>query len=326
VTEPLSADLVFRHAAGSWWSGIMAAAVELGIFAQLEEPRSPTDIALACSIQPRAALALLDGLVACGLAACRAERYTNTEVASFYLVPGQLQYLGDFVLLGAHSAYAWLQLAQVARDGTPLLDATTPGDDPAWKGVVSSITPLSLAAARAAADTLELDGSFELLDLGGGSGAFSVVWLSLSDLGHATQVDRADINRQAQDYAARFGVQSRFSTVDGEIFDVPLDQDAYDYVVLSQVLHFFAPSKCQSLLQRCRHALRPGGALVIADFVIGANPHPWALAFSANMLLSTEHGAALRRAELERWLSSAGFDEIGVEPVPGMPHTLVYAR
>ena len=294
------------------------------MFEQLQQPQRASDIAAACQIQPRAAQALLDGLVACELALCRGDQYRNGEEADFYLVPGKLQYLGDFVLLGARSAHAWLQLAHVARGGQPVLSS----DDGAWSDTVNAITPLTLAAARTAADTLAVAGAFELLDLGGGSGAFSAVWLSLSKQGRATHIDRPAVNQQAHAYTQRFGHGDRLQIVDGDILEAELDTYRYDYVALSQVLHFFPPAACQHLLSRCRRTLRPGGVLVIADFVVEPNATgtPWALAFSSNMLLATTQGAALRREQLATWLSRAGFDEVAGEPVPGMPHTLIYAR
>lgn len=327
----VSADRILRYAAGAWQCGLVTAAVQLRIFELLAAGLdNAAAIAQHLKIEVRAAQALLDGLLALELVERTDGAYRNSADASHFLVPGRADYLGGFVELGAASMPKWLELGRVALTGEPLLADFDPKDHPDWETVVLGITPLALAAARAAADRLDIEevGAFDMLDVGGGAGPFTSVWLALNEQGRSTQVDWSNVNRVARDYTARFGVADRFTTIDGDLHEVDFGEDLYDYAVLSQIVHFFSAEENVRLIARLRRAIKPGGALVIADFVLDdqRGGHPWALMFGANMLLSTREGACYPRAEFERWFAKTGFDEMAVEPIDGMPHSLVYAR
>ena len=326
-----SPQKILHYAIGSWLCGIVASAVGLRLFELLEAaPSDAETIAERTGMSPRAVQALLDGLLGLGLATLQDGRYHNTPDASFYLVPGRAEYLGSFVELTATSMPLWTRLPEVALSGKPVLDDFEPRDNPEWEPVVRGITPIAFSSARAAAERLNIEeaDAFHMLDLGGGSGVFAAHWLTLNQRGRATQVDWSNVNALAREYVAGFGVADRFETIDGDLLAVDLTDDAYDFVILSWVAHFFSPDVNRRLFARIRRALKTGGVLVIADLVVDddRNGDAWALTFGANMLLSTDHGAVYRKADFGAWLDGAGFADWGVEPVESMPHTLVYAR
>jgi hypothetical protein len=76
--------------------GIVAAAVRLRIFELCEGDGVDVDeLARRRELTARVAQALLDGLHGLGLVVRAEGRYRNSEEASFYLVPGRADHLGD---------------------------------------------------------------------------------------------------------------------------------------------------------------------------------------------------------------------------------------
>ena len=82
-----------------------------------------------------------------------------------------------------------------------------------------------------------------------------------------------------------------------------------------------------AVFRKFRRALKPGGTLLVVDFVqtddrLGP---PLALLFHLNMLVHTVGGATYREADYRAWLTEAGFREISLETTAG-PASLIYAR
>ncbi|MEK8108303.1 aromatic prenyltransferase [Micromonospora sp. M12] len=69
-------------------------------------------------------------------------------------------------------------------------------DNPHWENLVQAIAAQSVPVATIAADILRLAdaGDVSILDVGGGSGIYSAIWLGLNPSARATQLDWAPIN------------------------------------------------------------------------------------------------------------------------------------
>ena len=160
----------------------------------------------------------------------------------------------------------------------------------------------------------------------GGSGVYSAVWLGMNPRARSTQVDWANVNRIAREFVGRHGVADRFRTVDGDFHEVDLGSGEYDIALYSHIAHQESPAENIGMFRRLRTALKPGGTLLISDFVVDDDRSgpPFPLIFRSEMLLRTRAGATWRRADYEAWLREAGFGRIDFEPTPS-PATLVYA-
>jgi SAM-dependent methyltransferase len=322
-------ERILQISTGGWACAALAAGVEHGVFEHLSRGvRTPEALAKAAGISPRGAQAILDALH--GLALVRRERdgYVNAEDAAVFLVPGAPAYVGDFALQHLRDFPLWERLPESVRTGKPAQSLQTP-ENPYWESLVVAIAPLAFPCAKQAVARLDvpLARSLDVLDVGGGAGAWSAVFLGANPRARATQVDWANVNRIARGFVARFGVGDRFATVDGDFHEVDLGQARHDVAVLSHIAHQESPEENVRLFTRLRRALRPGGTLVIADFVLSKDRggHPFALLFHATMLLNTAEGAAWTEPDYRAWLSEAGFRDVSFETTP-TPATLVYAR
>lgn len=164
-----------------------------------------------------------------------------------------------------------------------------------------------------------------LLDIGGGTGIYSIACLQQHPSLEACVLDRPEVLKVAHEMATDYGVGDRMEMLAGDMFADPLPNDC-QAILLSNVLHDWDEPACESLVQRCADALPPGGALLIHDVFLNDEldgPLPIAL-YSAALFTLTE-GRAYSRAEYVRWLDQAGLQTD--ETLPTLIHCgLLVAR
>ena len=132
---------------------------------------------------------------------------------------------------------------------------------------------------------------------------------------------------QSKSFVAGFGVADRFETWDGDFHTADLGEKAYDAVVYSNIAHQETPASNGEAFARIKRALKPGGTLVVSDFVVedDRSGPPFPLLFASMMLMATKEGSTWTKSEYRSWLAHAGFTSIEMEPTVG-PSTLIYAR
>ena len=98
-------------------------------------------------------------------------------------------------------------------------------------------------------------------------------------------------------------------------------------MVYSHIAHQEGPEDNVAIFARIRSALKPGGTLVICDYVVDDDRSgpPFALIFGSEMLLKSKQGGTWRRADYQAWLAKAGFEDVSFQSTP-MPADLIFAR
>lgn len=323
-------DRIMRLINGYWATGVLAAAATHALFTHLENG-ADTAAALAgrAEISERGAQTLLDGLVSVGLVEVREGRYRNLPEASTYLVEGTPVSLARFAKLKLTHMGALADLAEVVRVGGPVkAPVVEVANNPHWEAIVKAIAPQSVRAASLAAEVLGLAeaGEISILDVGGGSGIYSGMWLEANPAARATQLDWQPINAIARRLLAERGVADRFTCVDGDFHSTDFGTEQYDVAVYSNIAHQEGPEANVEVFTRLRQALRPCGSLVVCDYVVDDDRSgpAFPLIFASEMLLKSKQGSTWRRADYREWLVKAGFAEISFHSAP--PGTVVIAR
>jgi SAM-dependent methyltransferase len=328
-TQP-KPDRILRLINGYWATGILGAAASHSLFAHLDAgANNAGQLAGRAGISERGAQTLLDGLVSLGLVEQHGGGYRNTPEATAFLVDGAPASLSDFAKLKLGHMGGLAALPDVVRAGGPVTDATVEvADNPHWENVVQAIAAQSVPVARIAADLLRLPdaGEISILDIGGGSGVYSGIWLEQNPAARSTQLDWAPINAIARRLLADRGVADRFTCLDGDFHTTDFGT-GYDLAVYSHIAHQEGPEDNIALFTKIRDALKPGGTLVINDYIVDDDRDgpPFPLLFASEMLLKSKQGGTWRRADYQLWLTKAGFEDVTFHPTPS-PATLVFAR
>ncbi|MDI3390605.1 class I SAM-dependent methyltransferase [Streptomyces sp. B-S-A8] len=328
-TQP-TPDGVLRLINGYWATGVLGAAAAHSLFTHLENGAdTAAQLATRAGISERGAQTLLDGLIGVGLIELHQGRYRNTSEAATYLVEGKPASLSSFAQLKLKHMGSLTALPEVVRAGGPMTDPTTEvADNPHWEEVVPAIAAQSVPAATVAAEVLSLAeaGEVSILDVGGGSGIYSAIWLETNPAARATQLDWEPINAIARRLLDERGLGDRFTCVDGDFHSSDFGTAKYDVALYSHIAHQEGPEGNIEVFTRLRDCLKPGGALVVCDYVVdddrGGPAFP--LIFASEMLLKSQQGGTWRQSEYRDWLRKAGFEEVSFHSAP--PATLVVAR
>lgn len=330
VPPAVDPTLIFEHFRGSYASELLTAAVaHFQIFERLANRRMTLEeFQTQFELQRRPAVVLTTALRAMHLLTCdQAGTFGLSALALEHLQPDNEFYVGDYVGLAANSAgvlemvqrLRTNRLAQAEESDAGAAFIYREGLDSAMEQEASA-RRLTLALAGRAknvapvlAQKIDLAGN-TLLDVGGGTGIYSVACLRQHPTLRAIVFDRPEVLKVAEEFAQQYGVADRLIGHPGDMFMDPLP--AADAVLLSNILHDWDEPQCAQLVQRCAHILPVGGRLVIHDVFLNddlGGPLPIAL-YSASLFTLTE-GRAYSAAEYSAWLRAAGLGTSGtVEP------------
>ena len=320
---------IFEHFRGSYGSELLTAAVgHFQVFERLStQSMSFEKLRQELALQRRPAIVLLTALRAMTLLDVDESGCVRlTDQAKEHLVQGGEYFIGDYIGLAAESPGVVEMVARLRSNRPAFAEKNDSGAAFIYReGLESAMEQeasarrLTLALAGRAknvapvlAERLVL-GQGTLLDVGGGTGIYSIACLLRNPLLQAIVFDRREVLKVASEFATQYGVADRLQLIEGDMFADPFP--AADAILLSNILHDWDEPECQQLVSKCSASLLQGGRLFIHDVFLNDKldgPLPIAL-YSAALFTLTE-GRAYSAAEYRHWLSSAGLVPGNVVP------------
>jgi O-methyltransferase domain/Dimerisation domain len=325
-----SPEKIMQLITEGWASSILGAAARLGLFSVLEgAPENAENLARKMGVSLRGVQALLDGLTGLGLLSLSNGRYENSREASAFLVRGKPACCGAMADVMMGDLETLQKLPESVKTGLPCAtNQADVADNRFWAELVPAIASQSFPIAQIAAQRLGIAvaSTVSWLDVGGGSGIFSAVWLGANPLARAFQLDWPSVNKVARGFVATFGVADRFETIDGDFHTTDFGAAKYDFAIYSHIAHQETPESNIATFRKLRKALKMGGTLVVNDFILNDDRtgHPFAMMFATQMLLMTKGGSTYRDVDYRTWLREAGFQDVELMPT-GAPATLIFA-
>jgi predicted O-methyltransferase YrrM len=205
--------------------------------------------------------------VALGLVVKRGDRYANAPASDAYLVRSAPRYFGDYFRFQIDRQIypMWMQLERALRgDRVGAYGVLAPEEAEHFTRAQHSG---SLGPARVLVQMVDLDGCRTLLDVGGGSGAFSIALCQRYPSLAATLIDFPAMVDVARRFVREAGLESRIGYVVGNATEVawPAPQDA---VLMSYLLSSVAERAVTALVGQAATVLVPGGHLIVHDFMV----------------------------------------------------------
>ena len=310
-------------------SRVILTAVELDLFTHVGDGGDAAAIAGRARTDPRATEALLNALAALGLLEKAAGRFTCAATAAAFLRAGAPHDSRAALMHTVNQWNRWATMTQVVRTGEPVGFAEMGARDDSWTApFIAAMHKNGSSRAPAVIAALAADGpARRILDVGGGSGAYSIAFAKAWPDAEATVFDLATVTPLTRRYAEQAGVGPRVRTVDGDMRADRLGE-GFDLALLSAICHMHDPGANRALLKRVFDALAPGGRVVIQDSVMNddkTRPASGAL-FALNMLVSTERGSSYSEAEYGTWLAAAGFAGVRKITLPGPSDLMVATK
>jgi len=308
-------------------SKALFAGLHLGVFDALAEgPQTLDELAASSGTERDALQTLLTGLVSLDLVEWDGERYRNTEDAGHYLVTSSPNYYGDYLRMQIdQQMYPFMQhLPKVVEGKT---EEVPYADYEAWMGDAEEARIFSesqhggsLGPGAVLAKRVDMTGRESLLDVGGGTGAFSIMMCKRHPLVRATVLDFPNVAKLGEQFVAEEGLGERIGFLPANALKVdwPGAQDA----VLMSYLCSGVPGKAiPELMRRAFAALKPGGLLIVHDFMVDDDRKGPALAalWALQHMVFTPRAASLTGAQLVEEMGKAGFENGEVRNlIPGM--------
>jgi len=150
-----------------------------------------------------------------------------------------------------------------------------------------------------------------LLDVGAGPGSYALAFLRRHPDLTADLLDLPSTIRISGSILKNDPLRERVRFRAGDYHETDFGRGLYDFVIMSHITHDEGPSENAKLVKKAFAALKPGGHLIIHDFMKDAQAAEiFTAIFSVHMLVYTEKGRVYSEEEYSTWMTSAGFEEI----------------
>jgi 2-hydroxy-4-(methylsulfanyl)butanoate S-methyltransferase len=314
-------------------SKALFAALSVDLFTHVEAGRCSTDeLAAGTGVAPNRMQTLLHALAGLGLLVPDGSGYRNAPACRRYLVAGSPGDFGDYFRLQvAGQIYPALVHLDDGLAGTGAAFDTLGGllAEPAQaQTFIDAQHAGSRGAAQVLAGLLDLADARQLLDVGGGSGAFSIALCERNPQLQAVVLDFPAVIDVAHRYRQASAAADRIELRAGDAVHAawPPQQDV---ILLSYLLSALGAGEIDAVLDKARSSLRPGGLLVVHDFMLDDDRPGPALAALWFLQYVAYRGDAVSfsAAELGSRLRAHGFAEPnGQALIPDITKVLLTRR
>ncbi|MGE5487538.1 MAG: methyltransferase [bacterium] len=300
-------------------SRALLTAIEFDLFTYIAGGATAAQVAARITADPRATEMLLDALTAMEVLEKRGGVYRNSPLAAEQLT-------GDARMALMHQVHLWRRwstLTECVRKGTSVTrdEPRTPDSTEAF---IAAMHRNATTRAPEVVKVVDASKVRRMLDVGGGSGAYSIAFARANPELEAELLDLPTVVPIASRHIAAAGLEGRVRLRSG---DLKRDDfgSGFDLVLLSAICHMLSVDENRNLLARCAGALRHGGRIVIQDFVLDPDKTSprFAALFSLNMLVGTERGASYSEPEYRAWLQEAGMREVTRIDLQGGPALMI---
>ncbi len=303
-------------------SAVFYAALDLDLFTHVSHGAdSLASLASAMATTELNAERLVTVLLALGLLERRDGRLVNAPDCEKFLVRGTDRYAAAWMNFTRHEVSDWFAMTSKLTDLTPprelgMYDDLTVERARSYHAATYSI---GMGAGRRFARTVDLSGRRRMMDLGGGSGAYSInVVQTYPDI-EAVVFDLPPVTVVTQEYLDLNGVADRVTTHGGDFVNDALPTGC-DVVVMASNLPIYDGPTIAKVVAKAFDALEPGGEMHLVGETLhadGIGPLDAALWGLAELNYGSG-GRAHSVTECVGYFERAGFvDVVNTDFVPG---------
>lgn len=308
-------------------SKALFSALHMKVFDVLAEgPKTAAQVAAATPGTEHGMETLLTSLAGLGLVQKDGPAYRNSQDADLYLVTTSKHYYGDYLTHQIdQQMYPFMGNLNLALSGRT--DDIEFEDYETWMADADQAELFSrsqhggsLGPGKVVAKLYDLSDARKMVDVGGGTGAFSIMMCRKWEDLHATILDFPNVAKVGEPYINEAGLGNRITYQPGNALKDAWPQNQ-DVVLMSYLFSGIPADALSSTVANAWDALEPGGRVIIHDFMVDddrAGP-PLAALWALQHLVFTPGAASLAPAMVKDLLSAQGFTEIEEQPlIPGM--------
>lgn len=245
---------------------VIMAGTELGVFDALADgDATAEEVARRCGTNPAATEKLLFALAGAKYLNATDAGYALTPLSRKWLLSDSEHSLADKLLLQLHE-WRWLERSEdYVRTGEPLALHEIASDEE-WDAYQRGMRSMARALSSEVVRRMPVpDGATAMLDIGGSHGYYSVALCRRHERLRSTVLDLPQAVEHAAPLLAEEGMGDRVVHRAGDALAEDLGAEAYDLVIIVQLVHHFSDDENRELTARVARALRPGGIYAIVE-------------------------------------------------------------
>ncbi len=303
---------VFAVAMDFMRSRIILTAAELDLFAHIENGESTAaKLASDLDANERALCRVLDCLVTFGLLDKAGDTYSLTQEGAT-CSSRHPESTHPMLLHISRLWYTWSGLTEVIKKGPASEEKRPePMDPESRRAFIGAMHVIGRTLSEEIAGSLNLAGFKKLLDLGGGSGTYTISFLRNNPKMRAVIFDLDDVIPMARERLASEGFLERTELAQGDFYRDELPKGC-DLALLSAIIHQNDAEQNLNLYKKVFRALDRGGMILIRDHIMddSRTRPPQGALFAINMLVNTRGGDTYTLGEVKEGLEAAGFENV----------------
>ena len=312
MKEITSAEQIRETANSFRESRILLSAFELKIFTILDKHMmSSEEVSEKIKTDRRATNRLMNALCGMGLLRKVKKKFYNNDLSSKYLVEGKPDFMGNLYHTN-HLWNTWNYLTNSVKKGSSFTGDQNKEEKENWvESFIAAMHYRGVKQAKLIAMMIDLSNTKKMLDIGGGSAAFSMEFVKRNPAIKATVLDLPHVIPLTKKYVEQEGLINNFEFIEGNYLSKDFGS-GYDIILLSAIVHINSYEQNKSIINKCADALNPNGVVIINDFIMNEDrtqPYHGAI-FSLNMLVGTLNGDTYTEEEMREWFKSAGFSKV----------------
>ena len=316
-----TSDSILKTSRGFQESRILLCGAELDLFTLLSEKTlNAVSVAEERIADPRGISILLDALTALGYLNKTDEKYQTEPSAVPFLSADAPESLLPIILHQGRVWQSWSRITDIVLGkSTAGMNKTGALAEGSIESFIGAMHVIASKKAPEVVAAVEPGDARRLLDVGGGSGTYTLAFLAAVPEMRATLFDLPSVIEMARNRVHAAGMKDRVRLVSGDFYNDPLPP-GHDLALLSAIIHQNSQEENKALYRRIRDALEPGGRIVVRDYVMSFDrtaPLEGAM-FAVNMLAGTRGGSTYTYEEIADGLAAVGFHRIRLIRAQGM--------
>jgi len=313
---------------GRWAFSVLYTSVELEIYTKVSQGiNTIKKISKELNIKEEGIKRLLNACVALKLLNKNEEIYSNASESNQFLVKEKPSYYGDMIIMhGKRNSLEHLKdfILNESQNREVLKERMQ--DTEQAKIFTRAMHNNAVGPAMILSKKFDFSKHKRILDLGGGSGAYSITLTKEYPNLVAIVFDLENVCEVAKEYIEKTNSKDKVKTIVGDFFKDNFPKEI-DIVLLSQILHSWSIEKNQELLKKAYNALPKDGIVIINDFLLNEDKTSplYPTLFALNMFTRSKEGNAYTESEVKDMLKNAGFKHLETIHLTG-PVSSIIAR
>lgn len=300
---------------------------KLGIFEAIgKRPLTQSQLCEEFDLERRTSQVLISTATSLGFLRCIEDYYTLTPLSEDYLLESSPTYFGHYwdLLIDNHEVFSLEALTSAITEnkskayGGEDIYQTHRDEDETRKvrSFTRAMHSISIPPAIAWTRSIDLSRYRNMLDIGGGSGAHSLIASQHYSNLSATVFDLPTVCTVTEEFIDQQLGYGHVSIHPADMWEDPFpDADLHFY---SHIYHGWSPEKCKFLTEKSFNSMPSNGRIVIHEFLYNEKKtRPFSTAAMSMLMLGWGEGEQYSDKEICGFLEEAGFKDLETKPTFG---------